>query len=97
MPTLHSEDFAGYALAQVTAAEQILAGHRPGIGDLCCCGRLWPCPVVQACTRTRDHYRSGLALLEQTIALPPVAAVEPAPRSAWRRLFTRIRANGGGR
>lgn len=79
MRTLHSEDFASYARAQITAAEQILAGHRRGSGGLCCCGRLWPCPVAQACTRTRDHYRAGLALLEQTIALPAVTAVEPAP------------------
>lgn len=97
MRTLHSEGFVAYAWAQIAAAEQILAGHRPGSGGLCCCGRLWPCSVVQACTRTRDHYRAGLALLERTIALPAVAAVEPAPRSAWRRLLTRIRTDGGGR
>lgn len=97
MRALHSEDFAGYAQSQIAAAEQILAGHRPGSHGLCCCGRLWPCSVVQACTRLRDHYRAGLALLEETIVLPAVTAAEPAPRSTWRSLLTRIRANGGGR
>lgn len=96
MRTLHSEDFVGYARAQIAAAEQILAGHQQGSGGLCCCGRLWPCSVAQACTRTRDHYQAGLALLEQTIALPAATAVEAAPRSAWRRLLARIRVNGGG-
>jgi hypothetical protein len=90
MRTFHSEEFAGYARAQITAAEQILAGHRPGSGGLCCCGRLRPCSVVQACTSTRDHYRAGVALLEQTVALTSVPAVESAPRPAWRRRLTMI-------
>lgn len=96
MRALDREGFVAYAQAQIVAAGQIQADHRPGVG-FCRCGRQWPCSVAQACTQTRDYYRMRLALLEQTIQLPAILTPPPAPPpvSGWRRLLTFVRGGGG--
>jgi len=88
MNALNREQFAAYAQAQIDMAARVLAGHRPGSGGWCSCGKELPCTVVAQATATRQHMQTKLALLDATAALPvlvPAAQARPVP--LWRRLL----------
>ncbi|GAA1396336.1 hypothetical protein GCM10009662_10120 [Catellatospora coxensis] len=76
MRLLTAEQFATYARRQIKAADGILADHGRSWGNMCGCGRLWPCPVAATCVRMREHFLTRLALVEATVRLP---VVRPGP------------------
>ena len=92
MRALNQAEFTTYAQQQIEMADQMLAGHRPGAGRWCSCGRELPCSVVAAATATKQHMRAKLALLEATVVLPVLApAAQGRPVPLWRRLLGGLR------
>ncbi|GIF98550.1 hypothetical protein Cci01nite_36440 [Catellatospora citrea] len=91
MRSLTTEQFGVYARRQIAAADDILGRHGRLRGDLCGCGRLWPCPVVATCVQMREHFLARLALIEATTRLPVVSpgrVQAPAAKAAAWRLGT---------
>jgi hypothetical protein len=85
---LDKNQFRKYAGGQVTMAEQMLAGHQPGAGGYCSCGKQLPCSVAEHAAATRDHYLGKLALLDATVLLPVLAtaaAGQGEQLPMWRR------------
>jgi hypothetical protein len=92
MRVLNHAQFTAFSQQQIEMADQMLAGHRPGPGRWCSCGRQMPCSVVVAATAAKQHMHAKLALLEATVVLPvlaPVAQARPLP--LWRRLLAGLR------
>lgn len=89
MRLLTAEQFTAYARRQIKAADSILADHGRSRGNMCACGRLWPCPVAATCVRMREYFMARLALVETTVRLPvvrPGRVPEPAVTAAARWL-----------
>lgn len=83
---LDRDQMRAYAQFQLAQVGSVLVGHGPASGGSCRCGRPAPCHQQEFLQGLSDRYTATLAMLDQTVALPVVAALAQPERRRWQWL-----------